>query len=159
MWGVRSPHFKKGKSMKSFNKFIKENIGTSDQQNTVDPAAYGYSMSDFSNPEVVKRLNAYIGRIADVDHVLPEQTINTLRQKLMRFGLSFGKAPMMTEDSGVMDLPLTSMGGRFGKDENTPHDEFLNDDGISHKVEGGLSLRISYEMQENNSCKLTAKIQ
>ena len=116
-------------------------------------------MSDFSNPEVVKRLNAYIGRIADVDHVLPEQTINTLRQKLMRFGLSFGKAPMMTEDSGVMDLPLTSMGGRFGKDENTPYDEFVNDDGISNQVEGGLSLKIEYEMMpRNQSCRVYASI-
>ena len=59
--------------------------------------------------------------------------------------------------SGTVSLPITVFGGRFGKDTDTPHDEFLNDDGT--KVEGGLSLNISYEMIENNSCKLTARIE
>ena len=38
--------------------------------------------------------------------------------------------------------------------------EFLNDDGISHMVEGGLSLKIQYEMMpNNNSCKVYAKVE
>ena len=38
-------------------------------------------------------------------------------------------------------------------------DEFLDDDGISHMVEGGLSLKISYEMMPtNNSCRVFASI-
>jgi hypothetical protein len=47
----------------------------------------------------------------------------------------------------------------LGKDENTPYDEFVNDDGISHVVEGGLSLKIEYEMMpKNQSCKVYASI-
>jgi len=42
--------------------------------------------------------------------------------------------------------------------KNTPFDEFLNDDGISHNVEGGLKMNFTYEMQEDNTCKITAKI-
>ena len=38
-------------------------------------------------------------------------------------------------------------------------DEFEVDDGISHQVEGGLKLVIGYEMQEDNSCKLSARIE
>ena len=38
-------------------------------------------------------------------------------------------------------------------------DEFEEDDGISHQVEGGLTLVIDYEMQEDNSCRLTAHIE
>ena len=54
---------------------------------------------------------------------------------------------------------LTQHGGRFGKDENTPYDEFLNDDGISNQVEGGLSLKIEYEMMpRNQSCRVFASI-
>ena len=44
-------------------------------------------------------------------------------------------------------------------DENTPYDEFLNDDGISNQVEGGLSLKIEYEMMpKNQSCRVFASI-
>ena len=41
----------------------------------------------------------------------------------------------------------------------TPYDEFEVDDGISHQVEGGLKLVIGYEMQEDNSCRLSASIE
>ena len=64
----------------------------------------------------------------------------------------------MTEKKGSFDLKMSLFGGRFGKDENTPFNEFLKDDGISNKVEGGLSLKLSYEMLENNACKITASI-
>ena len=64
----------------------------------------------------------------------------------------------MTEKSGSFDLPLTKFGGRFGKDLDTPADEFLNDDGISHMVEGGLALKIQYEMLGNSSCRIFAEI-
>ncbi len=38
-------------------------------------------------------------------------------------------------------------------------DEFLDDDGISHIIEGGLTLKVSYEMMpRNNSCKVYASI-
>jgi len=57
-----------------------------------------------------------------------------------------------------MSLPLTSFGGRFGKGVNTPHDEFETDDGISHQIEGGLTLVIDYSMQEDNSYHLHARI-
>jgi len=77
----------------------------------------------------------------------------------MKVGLSFGEIPAMEGSSGSFDLPLTRFGGRFGKDENTPSDEFINDDGISHIIEGGLALKIQYEMSpKNNSCRVFAKI-
>ena len=47
----------------------------------------------------------------------------------------------MGEDGGKISIPLTQFGGRFGKDEEGD----VNDDGISHKVEGGLSLEIMHE--------------
>jgi len=65
----------------------------------------------------------------------------------------------MMDESGSVDLPLTSFGGRFGKGLETPYDEFETDDGISHQVEGGLTLVIDYEMQEDNSCRLNAHIE
>ena len=142
--------------MKSFNSFIKENIGTSDQNMAVDMSI---NPSAISNPNVVRRLNAYVGAIANMEYMLPEHALNKLKEKLGRLGFSFGEIPEMTEKSGSFDLPLSVLGGRFGKDLDTPYDEFVNDDGISNKIEGGLALKIQYEMLSNNSCKVFAKIE
>ena len=91
--------------------------------------------------------------------MIPEMVVGRLRNSLSKIGLTFGEVPMMEGESGSYDLPLTSFGGRFGKGLDTPYDEFEADDGISHQVEGGLKLVLNYEMQEDNSCRLTASIQ
>ena len=142
--------------MKSFNSFIKENVGTSDQNMAVDMSI---NPSAISNPNVVRRLNAYVGAIANMEYMLPEHALNKLKEKLGRLGFSFGQIPEMTEKSGSFDLPLSLFGGRYGKDLDTPYDEIVNDDGITNKIEGGLALKIQYEMTSNNSCKVFAKIE
>ena len=141
--------------MKSFKNFFKENVGTSDQNMAVDQ---GINPSEIQNPKVLKALNAYVGAIANMEYMLPEHALNKLKEKLGRLGFSFGAIPEMTEKSGSFDLPLTKFGGRFGKDLDTPADEFLNDDGISHMVEGGVALKIQYEMLGNSSCRIFAEI-
>ena len=142
--------------MKSFSKFLKEGVGTSDQQIAVDN---GINPSEIQNPRVLKALNAYVGAIANMEYMLPEHALNKLKEKLGRLGFSFGRIPEMTEKSGSYDLPLSLFGGRYGKDLDTPYDEIVNDDGISNKIEGGLALKIQYEMTSNNSCKVFAKIE
>ena len=145
--------------MKSFKKYIEEGTGavnTTIQSPAVDGTDINPSALD--NPNVIRALNAYVGSLARMTHELPEQAINHIRQKLMRVGLQFGATPVMEGNKGNFSLPLSLFGGRFGKDENTPFGEFINDDGISHKVEGGLSINFNYEMQEDNTCKITAKI-
>ena len=141
--------------MRTFKNFIKENVGTSDQNMAVDN---GINPSEIQNPRVLKALNAYVGAIANMEYMLPEHALNKLKEKLGRLGFAFGAIPEMTEKSGSFDLPLTKFGGRFGKDLDTPTDEFLNDDGISHMVEGGLALKIQYEMLSKSSCRIFAEI-
>ena len=142
--------------MKSFSKFLKEGVGTSDQSRATDN---GINPSEIQNPRVLKALNSYVGAIANMEYILPEHALEKLRSALDRVGYSFGAIPEMTEQSGSFDLPLTRFGGRFGKDTDTPYDEVINDDGISHMVEGGLALKIQYEMMRNNSCRIFAKIE
>ena len=142
--------------MKSFSKFLKEGVGTSDQSRATDN---GINASEIQNPRVLKALNSYVGAIANMEYILPEHALEKLRSALDRVGYSFGAIPEMTEQSGSFDLPLTRFGGRFGKDTDTPYDEVINDDGISHMVEGGLALKIQYEMMRNNSCRIFAKIE
>ena len=152
--------------MKSFKSYIKEDnrglsmmggtgVGTSHSQ----PLEADVNAAAIQNPKVIRRLNAYVGAIANMEYILPEHALTKLRNALDRVGYSFGAIPEMTEQSGSFDLPLTRFGGRFGKDTDTPHDEVINDDGISHMVEGGLALKIQYEMMKNNSCRIFAKIE
>jgi hypothetical protein len=139
--------------MKKFKIFINE-VHTSHQDQALDKNT---NMLGYGDPAVLRKLNAWVGAIAG-SYVLPEDAIHNLRNSLAKVGLNFGTVPMIEGKSGSFELPLTSFGGRFGKGVDTPHDEFEEDDGISHQVEGGLTLVIGYEMLEDNSCRLSARI-
>jgi len=117
--------------------------------------AVGYS------PSVISKINAIIGRYTVEDLVDPYVQIHSIRGTLNNLGLTFDQIDddSFVESKGSMSYPLTAFGGRFGKDVDTPHDEFLDDDGISHIIEGGLSLQISYEKTDTNQCRLRAHIE
>ena len=145
--------------MKSFKNYIKEDARF---HSTEHPNNLGGSLevnpADLGNPEVLKRLNAIVGQIGNFEYLVAEHAIQRLRGSLNKIGLSLPATPQMEGSSGSFELPLERFGGRFGKDENTPYDEFLDDDGISHMVEGGLKLSIQYEMLKNSSCRIFAKV-
>ncbi len=138
--------------MKTF-KQLHEIANTSHQDLAVDK---NINPASFGNPEVVKKINAWVGTIAG-SYVLPEDAIHKLRSSLAKIGLSFGECNL-EGDKGSLEKPLTLFGGRFGKGLETPYDEFEEDDGISHQKEGGLKLVIGYEMNEDGSTGLTASI-
>ena len=138
--------------MKTF-KQLHEIANTSHQDLAVDKNINPVS---FGNPEVVKKLNAWVGTIAG-SYVLPEDAIHKLRSSLAKIGLSFGECNL-EGNNGSLEKPLTLFGGRFGKGLETPYDQFEEDDGISHMKEGGLKLTIGYEMNEDGSTGLTASI-
>lgn len=138
--------------MKNFKRYITEKA---------TDAGYPLDGSDFSNelsnPETLKRINAFVGSMGDMEYLVPEHAVNKLREKLGRLGISFGEVEMVGEE-GEISVPLTQFGGRYGKDVDTPADEVVNDDGISHKVEGGLSLNLVYEKTEGGSFFVRAQI-
>jgi len=149
--------------MKSFKSYIKEANGfpTGPVGENPNNFAGGIEInpSEVGNPAVLKRLNAIVGGIADHEYIVAEHAIERLRNNLGKIGLAFGgPIPTMEGASGSFSIPLTLFGGRFGKDGDTPFDEFLDDDGISHMIEGGLTMNISYEMIKNSSCKVFANI-
>ena len=144
--------------MKTFKKFA---LDEATFQTTIASLNQDIPTGNYSDPQVVRALNSFVGTVAraTVDGtMIPEMVVSRLRNSLSKIGLTFDEVPMMEGESGSYNLPLTSFGGRFGKGLDTPHDEFEADDGISHQVEGGLSLVLGYEMQEDNSCRLTASI-
>ncbi len=138
--------------MKSFKYYISER--------TNPHGAFDNNPSNgYLGPDVLKRVNAIIGSKVREDLSDGASGVAVVRNILSKIGLTFGATPTMAEEKGSFELPLTLFGGRFGKDTDTPHNEFLEDDGVSHKVEGGLSLNISYEMTETNQCRLRARIE
>ena len=142
--------------MKTFSSYLNEvSSMTLDQGGSA--MDLDMNRGDYSDPKVITALDRFVGVIAR-NYTIPESAIITLRSSLSKIGLTFGEVPMMEGESGSFDLPLTSYGGRFGKGVDTPYDQFESDDGISHQREGGLKLVISYEKQEDNSCRLNASI-
>jgi len=144
--------------MKKFKQVIAENGPVPGAG--VQPVFGRNSANGSFNPSVVKKINAIIGSYVAEDLTDPMSALTRIRGSLSNIGLSFPSVSddMMAEQSGSMDLPLTLFGGRFGKDTDTPHDQFINDDGISNKIEGGLSLNITYETTDTNQCRLRASI-
>ncbi len=58
-------------------------------------------------------------------------------------------------DEQILDDIKHRRSPKFGKDIDGSD---LNDDGISHKKEGGLKLNVKYETLENGSSKVYAKL-
>jgi len=137
------------RTMKNFNKYLAEKA---------TDAGYPVDGSDFTNdlakPETITRINAFLGSMGKMEYLVPEHALNKMQEKLGRLGISF-EMPSLSEDGGEMSVPLTQFGGRTGKDENG---DDINDDGISHKVEGGLSLKIMHEKTAAGTHFLMAKI-
>ena len=144
--------------MKKFKEIISENgplPGGGSQ------AVFGRNPANGSfSPSVVKKVNAIIGLYVAEDLSDPQSALTRIRGSLSNIGLSFPaiSEDMMAKEKGEMTLPLTLFGRRFGKDIDTPHDEFLDDDGLSNTIEGGLSLNITYETTDTNQCRLRASI-
>ena len=141
--------------MKNFKTHITE-AGATGIWNQTPISQDGNDSFNITNPEVLKRVNSFVGSIADREYLIPENAIDKLRNFLMRIGLQF---PVVeTPLASSMSLPLSQWGGRFGKDVDTPFDEFVNDDGITDRLPGGLSLEIKTETVANGSWKVYAAI-
>jgi len=143
--------------MKNFNRYVTEaGTGAAGLWNQT-PITYNQTDPfDVANPDVLKRINTFVGSIADREYLIPEAAIQQLRNFMLRIGLQFPKVDL--PEGGAISLPLSQWGGRFGKDLDTPYDEYVNDDGITDRVPGGLSLDIKTEAVANGSWKVYAKI-
>ena len=153
---------KKEKQMRSFKQHIKEaqyagdaqGVGTA-TQNSVEDSRIGAHNIEMT--EVLKKVNAFVGSIADREYINPDHAISELREKLSRLGLSFGNV-VLEGDKGSVTVDLKQFGGRFGKDLDTKPEDVINDDGISHRKEGGLKLEFNFEKLNNNTSKVYAKL-
>ena len=126
------------------------NVGTP-EVNSVEDGSIGFH--NIQDPKVLERVNAFVGSIAGQEYLNPKAAMEQLASKLKTLGLDM-TIPEMT-GNGSANLEVTQFGGRFGKDIDGSD---INDDGISHKKEGGLKLNVKYETLENGSSKVIAKL-
>ena len=132
--------------MKSFSSFITER--PSDDCEHVDGDMVLASLEDDA---VVERLNAFVGSISGREYIRPEHAVDILREKLSRVGIHFGDV-QFTEEKGEISVPLTKFGGKFGKELDTPYDEFVNE------TESNRSINFVYERTVGGTHTLFAKI-
>jgi hypothetical protein len=147
--------------MKTFKQHIKEykgyagdakGVGTQGMEDSIEDSALG--AHNIQDPDVLKRVNAYVGSIGDREYLKPQQAVDELREKLNRIGLQVSQVAM-EGDNGTVNATVSQFGGRFGKDIDGSD---INDDGISHKKEGGLKLQVKYETLQNGTSKVYAKL-
>ena len=120
-------------------------------QNSVEDGNIG--AHNIHDPEVLKQVNAFVGSIAEREYLSPQKAVNELKEKLGRVGLSFDC--QIEGEKGSKTVDVKQFGGRFGKDTDGSD---INDDGISHKKEGGLKIEISHELLQTGTSKVYAKL-
>ena len=147
--------------MKTFKTHIKERYSGSDKTaasvgtstaNGVEDSNIG--VHNIHDADVLKRVNAFVGSVADCEYIKPQFAVDKLKEKLERIGLTVADVAL-EGDNGKVTAEVKQFGGRFGKDTDGSD---INDDGISHKKEGGLKIEISYETLKNGTSKVYAKL-
>ena len=151
-----------GEEMKTFKQHVKEDhsskaksgggiIGTPEVNSVEDGNIGAHNIHD---QKVLDRVNAFVGSIAAQEYLNPKAAVEQLANKLKTIGLEV-KLPAMEGANGSVSGEVCQFGGRFGKDIDGSD---INDDGISHRKEGGLKLNVKYETLENGSSKVFAKL-
>jgi len=144
--------------MKTFKQHIKEvisplGVGT----NNHDGSHVGdgsVSLANIHDADVLKKVNAYVGSVADKEYLNPQAAVEQLRNNLNKIGLTVSQVDI-EGNNGTVNAEVTQFGGRFGKDIDGAD---INDDGVSHRKEGGLKLQVRYETLQNGSSKVYAKL-
>ena len=141
--------------MKTLKEFMKTAaaVGVSTSNSPEDSNIGAHNIQD---EKVLERVNSFVGSIADKEYLNPQQAVDELKEKLGRIGLGFDAK--IEGDKGSQTVEVKQFGGRFGKDTDSKPEDVINDDGISHKKEGGLKLEINHETMSNNTSKVFAKL-
>ena len=143
--------------MKTFKQHVNEHsynggqVGSATSNSVEDGAAGAHNIQDAA---VLQKVNAFVGSIAEREYLQPQFAIDELKEKLTRIGLTCGDC-VLEGPSGKTTVELKQFGGRFGKDTDGSD---INDDGISHKKEGGLKIEISHELLQTGTSKVYAKL-
>lgn len=139
--------------MKKFRQFINESetLGAFDQA-SADMSAVSPGAHYIEDQEVLNRINAWLGSMAEREFLNVESAVHQLYQKLQTIGVGFDLLAINEQDlttSGEVNLPITQFGGTFGKTGEESPEEITVDDG---QRGADRSLKIAWERHETKGC-------
>ena len=143
--------------MKNF-KDLKTEIKESDGSLVIpsfSQVSHGRYKVDKKDEETMQQIRAAIARELDKSYMSPWSAIINLRTKLNLIGIDFD-LPERTSISKVgssFSASLKKANATFGKDGDTPYDEYIKDDS-----DLGLTLTINIGEDENSLYKLTSTV-
>ena len=127
--------------MKTFKEYVSEGFSNAGmpvmQQQWQDQAAMP------SAETAVEALNAFVGAIGDHEYMNPRIAFKKLEENLQKLGYHFDM-PTIDGGGGEYSLPLRYGSGTFSASYNeNSYGEFVDGDGISEHIQGGISLVVS----------------
>ena len=141
--------------MKSFKQFdLNEDGQYTDRFTHSSVEDDNLGLFNVQDPASLQKLNGFVGALADKEYLQPGAAVEQLAMRLGTVGLNF-TLPKIDSDKGTTVVEVSQFGGRFGKDTDGSD---VNDDGVSHKKEGGLKLEFNWEKQSNNTYKVFANL-
>ena len=107
--------------MKTFKQHVKEgykqdkygagNVGSATSDAVEDGSIGAHNIQD---PDVLKRVNAFVGSIAEREYMKPQFAIDELREKLHRIGLTVSSVDMTGDKGNAYKCSLSFKTGRDG---------------------------------------------
>ena len=143
--------------MKSFKQHNEASTERFTHQSVEDDNLGLFNVQDEAS---MQKLNAFVGALADKEYMQPGAAVEQLAMRLGTVGLNF-TLPKIEGNNGKTVVEVSQFGGRYGKTpDSTPtgSTDVVNDDGISHKKDGGLKLEFKWEKQSNNTYKVFANL-
>ncbi len=137
--------------MKTFREHLSEHSGVFKRQwmdqDTIPSAAHA-----------LEALNSLIGQMAEQEYLNPQVGVEKLQSGLGKLGYHF-ESPTLDGGDGTYSLPLSYGSGTFevSRDEN-PYGEFVEGDGISQHIQGGVSLAIDVTDSGDGKSLINAQI-
>ena len=91
----------------------------------------------------VEALNAFVGAVGDHEYMNPRIAFKKLEENFQKLGYHFDM-PTIDGGGGEYSLPLRYGSGTFSASYNeNSYGEFVDGDGISEHIQGGISLVVS----------------
>jgi hypothetical protein len=142
--------------MKTFKEYVSEGFSNAGmpviQQQWQDQDAMP------SAETAVEALNAFVGAIGDHEYMNPRIAFKKLEENLQKLGYHFDM-PTFDGGDGEYSLPLRYGSGTFNAnyDENS-YGEFVEGDGISEHIQGGISLVVNVNSIGNGKSMVSPEI-
>ena len=108
---------------------------------------YGSGTFELEKDDNLERVNAFLNSFFRREFVDYKQQLGTLKTKLNLIGLDFEYEKGTELKEGANVFPVNRWGGTFGKNLDTPFDEFE----VTNGFEPGMSYMLNMNVQKGNN--------